>query len=45
VEKLHCSSPEMYSYCRSCWTTVLVLPTHTFGKAVIETSKIHNLFI
>jgi hypothetical protein len=45
VEKPHCSSLEIYSYCRSCWTTFLVLPTHTFGKAIIETSKIHNLFI
>jgi hypothetical protein len=45
VEKLHYSSPEMYSYCRSCWITVLVLPTHTFGEAIIETSRIHNLFI
>jgi hypothetical protein len=34
VEELYCSSPEMYSYCRSCWTTVLVLPTHAFGKAI-----------
>jgi hypothetical protein len=25
--------------------TVLVLPTHAFEKAIIETSKIHNLFI
>jgi hypothetical protein len=24
---------------------VLVLPTHAFGEAIIETSKIHNLFI
>jgi hypothetical protein len=24
---------------------VLVLPTHVFGEAIIETSKIHNLFI
>jgi hypothetical protein len=23
----------------------LVLPTHAFGEAIIETSKIHNLFI
>jgi hypothetical protein len=45
MEKLHCSTPEMYSYCRSCWITVLVLPTHAFGEAIIETSKIHNLFI
>jgi hypothetical protein len=39
VEKPHCSSPKMYSYCRSYWTTVLILPTHAFGKAIIETSK------
>jgi hypothetical protein len=45
VEKPHCSSLEMYSYYRSCWITVLVLPTHAFGEAIIETSKIHNLFI
>jgi hypothetical protein len=25
--------------------TVLVLPTHAFGKAIIETSEIYNLFI
>jgi hypothetical protein len=24
---------------------ILVLPTHTFGEAIIETSKIYNLFI
>jgi hypothetical protein len=24
---------------------VLVLPTHVFGKGIIETSKIHNLFM
>jgi hypothetical protein len=35
----------MYSYYRSCWITVLVLPTHAFGEAIIETSKIDNLFI
>jgi hypothetical protein len=35
----------MYNHCRSCWITVLVLPTHTSGEAIIETSKIHNLFI
>jgi hypothetical protein len=23
---------------------ILVLPTHAFGKAIIKTSKIHNLF-
>jgi hypothetical protein len=30
---------------RSCWIIVLVLPTHVFEEAIIETSKIHNLFI
>jgi hypothetical protein len=35
----------MCSYCRSCWITVLVLPTHAFEEVIIETSKIHNLFI
>jgi hypothetical protein len=25
--------------------TVLVLPTHAFGEAIIKTSKFHNLFI
>jgi hypothetical protein len=24
---------------------VLILPPHAFGEAIIETSKIHNLFI
>jgi hypothetical protein len=24
---------------------VLVMPTHAFEEAIIETSKIHNLFI
>jgi hypothetical protein len=24
---------------------VLVLPTHIFGEAILQTSKIHNLFI
>jgi hypothetical protein len=44
MEKLHLhySSPKMY---RSCWITVLVLPIHAFGEAIIEISKIHNLFI
>jgi hypothetical protein len=23
----------------------LVLPTHVFGEAILQTSKIHNLFI
>jgi hypothetical protein len=45
VETLHYSTPEMYSNCRSCWITVLVLPTHAFGEAIIEILKIHNLFI
>jgi hypothetical protein len=31
--------------CRSCWITVLVLPTHALGEAILQTSKIHNLFI
>jgi hypothetical protein len=25
--------------------TVLVQPTHVFGEAILQTSKIHNLFI
>jgi hypothetical protein len=45
VEKSHSSSPEMYAYYRSCWITVLVLPTHALGEAIIEIKKIHNLFI
>jgi hypothetical protein len=45
LEKTHCSSPEMYSSYRSWWITVLVLLTHVFGEALIETSKIHDLFI
>jgi hypothetical protein len=45
MEKVHCSNPEMYRSCRSCWITVLILPTHVFGEAIIETSKIHNLVI
>jgi hypothetical protein len=36
----YCSSLEMYTSC-----TVLVLPTHVFGQAILQTSKIHNLFI
>lgn len=28
VEKTSYSSPEMYTHCRSCWITLLVLPTH-----------------
>jgi hypothetical protein len=35
----------MYNYCRSRWIMVLILPTHISGEAIIETSKIHNLFI
>jgi hypothetical protein len=35
----------MYNYYRSCWITVLVLPIHIFGEAIIDTSKIHNIFI
>jgi hypothetical protein len=35
----------MYNCCISCWITVLVLPIHVFEEAMIETSKIHNLFI
>jgi hypothetical protein len=35
----------MYSICRSCWITVLVLPTHGFGEAIHQTSKIHILFV
>jgi hypothetical protein len=29
----------MYMSCRSFWIVVLVLPTHTFGEAIIKTSK------
>ena len=35
----------MYDYNRSYWITVLILPTHTFGEAIIETAKIRNLFL
>lgn len=35
----------MYNYGRSCWMTVLVLPTQAFQKPIIETSNIHKLFI
>jgi hypothetical protein len=45
VVKTNYSSPQIYNYCRSCWITILVLPTHVFGEAIIETLKIHNLFI
>jgi hypothetical protein len=31
--------------CRSCWITILVLPTHVLREAIIKTSKFHNLFI
>jgi hypothetical protein len=44
-EKTRCSSLEIYTSCRSCWLTVLVLPTHVFGEGILQTSKIHNLFI
>jgi hypothetical protein len=36
MENPHCSSPEMYSYCRSCWMTILVQPTHVFGEAILK---------
>jgi hypothetical protein len=39
MEKIHYSSQEMYTSCRSCWITVLVLPTHVFGEAILQTSK------
>jgi hypothetical protein len=29
----------MYTYCRSCWITVLVLPSHVFEEAILQTSK------
>jgi hypothetical protein len=45
MEKTYYSSSEMHSHYISCWITVLVLPTHVFGEAIIETSIIHNLFI
>jgi hypothetical protein len=45
VEKTHCSSLEMYNCSRSCWITILVLPTHVLGEALIEASKVHNLFM
>jgi hypothetical protein len=35
----------MYTCCRSCWITILVLPTHVFGEAILQTSKILKLFI
>jgi hypothetical protein len=31
MQQLHHSNLEMYSYCRSYWIMVLVLPTHAFG--------------
>jgi hypothetical protein len=37
--------PEIYTSRRSCWLTVFVMPTHVFGEAILQTSKIHNLFI
>jgi hypothetical protein len=40
VEKTDCSSLEMYNCYRSCW-----MSSQVFGKAIIETLKIHNLFI
>jgi hypothetical protein len=42
---LLCSSPEMHTSCRSCWIMVLILPTHLFWESILQTSKIHNLFI
>jgi hypothetical protein len=45
LEKTHYSSLEMNTHCRSCWIMDLVLPTHVFGEAILQTSKIHNLFI
>jgi hypothetical protein len=45
MEKLHCNNPKMYSYYKSCWITVLVLSTHTLEEVIIETLKIHDLFI
>jgi hypothetical protein len=45
MEKTHYSSQKMYTCCRSCWIMVLVLPTHVFGEAILQTSKIHSLFI
>jgi hypothetical protein len=42
---MYCSILEMYSCCRSCWIAILLLSTHVFWEAIIETSKIHNLFI
>jgi hypothetical protein len=44
VEKVHCSISKTYNYCGSCLITALLLPTHVFEEAIIETSKIHNLF-
>jgi hypothetical protein len=35
----------MYTSYRSCWITVLILPTPVLGEAILQTSKIHNLFI
>jgi hypothetical protein len=45
MEKTHCSSPELYTSYRSCWLTILVVPINVFGEAILQTSKIHNLFI
>jgi hypothetical protein len=35
MEKKHYSSLEIYSCCRSCWITVLVLPTHVLEEVII----------
>jgi hypothetical protein len=40
-----CSMQKIYTSRRSCWLMVLVLPTHIFGEDILQTSKIHNLFI
>jgi hypothetical protein len=45
VERTNYSNPWMHINYRSCSTTVLLLPTHTYGEAIIKTSKICTLFI
>jgi hypothetical protein len=39
MEKTHCSSLEMHSYCKLCLIKILILPTHVFEEGIIETSK------
>jgi hypothetical protein len=39
MDKTQRSNSEMYISCRSCWITVLVLPTHVFGKGEFKLQK------